>query len=218
MTRATYGVDETIRAYLLANSPPEHPLLAELREITATMTRSRMQISPEQGHFLAFLVRLIGARRVLEVGTYTGYSSLCMALAMPSDGRIVACDKSAEWTDVAQQFWKKAGLADRIELRLGSAVDTLEALVKERQQFDFVFIDANKEDYDAYYESSLRLVRPNGLIAIDNMLREGRVADPSITQLSISAVRDLNAKIAKDERGDRVLITVGDGIMLVRPR
>ena len=119
----------------------------------------------------------------------------------------MACDKSAEWTDVAKQFWKKAGLADRIELRLGSAVETLEALVKERQQFDFVFIDANKEDYDAYYELSLRLVRPNGLIAIDNMLREGRVADPSITQLSISAVRDLNAKIAKDERGDRVLIT-----------
>ena len=155
---------------------------------------------------------------MLEVGTYTGYSSLCMALAMPSDGRIVACDMSAEWTDVAKRFWKKAGLADRIELRLGSAVDTLEALIKERQEFDFVFIDANKEDYDAYYESALRLVRPNGLIAIDNMLREGRVADPSMTQLSISAVRDLNAKIAKDERGDRVLITVGDGMMLVRPR
>lgn len=218
MTRATYGVDETIRAYLLANEPPEHPLLAELREVTATMTRSRMQISPEQGHFLAFLVRLIGARRVLEVGTYTGYSSLCMALALPVDGRIVACDKSAEWTDVAKRFWNKAGLADRIELRLGSAVDTMETLVKERHEFDFVFIDANKEDYDAYYESALRLVPQNGLIAIDNMLREGRVADPSITQLSISAVRDLNAKIAKDERGDRVLITVGDGMMLVRRR
>jgi predicted O-methyltransferase YrrM len=218
MTRATYGLDETIRAYLLANQPPEHPLLAELREVTATMTRSRMQISPEQGHFLAFLVRLIGAHRVLEVGTYTGYSSLCMALAMPPDGRIVACDKSEEWTDVARQFWKKAGLDNRIELRLGRAVDTLEGLIKERQQFDFVFIDANKEDYDAYYEASLRLVRPNGLIAIDNMLREGRVADPSATQLSISAVRDLNAKIAKDERGDRVLITVGDGMMMVRPR
>ena len=218
MTRATYGLDDTIRGYLLANQPPEHPLLAELREVTATMTRSRMQISPEQGHFLAFLVRLIGARRVLEVGTYTGYSSLCMALAMPPDGRIVACDKSEEWTDVARQFWKKAGLADRIELRIGSAVDTLNELIKERQQFDFVFIDANKEDYDAYYEASLRLVRPNGLIAIDNMFREGRVADPSETQLSISAVRDLNAKIAKDERGDRVLITVGDGMMMVRPR
>jgi O-methyltransferase len=218
MTRVTYGLDETVRAYLLANQPPEHPLLAELREVTATMTRSRMQISPEQGHFLAFLIRLTGAHRVLEVGTYTGYSSLCMALAMPSDGRIVACDKSEEWTDVARQFWKKAGLADRIELRIGSAVDTLEALAKEGQQFDFVFIDANKEDYDAYYESSLKLVRPSGLIALDNMLREGRVADPSITELSISAVRDLNAKIAKDERGDRVLITVGDGMVLVRRR
>lgn len=218
MTRATYGLDETIRSYLLANQPGEHPLLAELREVTATMTRSRMQISPEQGHFLAFLVRLIGARRVLEVGTYTGYSSLCMALALPPDGRIVACDKSAEWTDVAKRFWTKAGLADRIDLRLGSAVDTLESLIKERQEFDFVFIDANKEDYDAYYESSLQLVRPNGLIAIDNMLREGRVADPSVTQLSVSAVRDLNAKIAKDERGDRVLLTVGDGMMLVRRR
>jgi len=218
MTRATYGLDETIRAYLVANQPAEHPLLAELRDVTSTMTRSRMQISPEQGHFLAFLIRLIGARRVLEVGTYTGYSSLCMALALPPEGRIVACDKSEEWTDVARRFWGKAGLADRIELRLGSAVDTLEALIAERQEFDFVFIDANKEDYDAYYESSLRLVRPHGLIAIDNMLREGRVADPGVTQLNVSAVRDLNAKIAKDERGDRVLITVGDGIMLVRRR
>ena len=216
MTRATYGLDETIRAYLLANQPREHPLLAELREVTATMTRSRMQISPEQGHFLAFMVRLIGARRVLEVGTYTGYSSLCMALALPPDGRIVACDKSAEWTDVAKRFWGKAGLADRMELRIGSAVDTLEDLVKEKQEFDFAFIDANKEDYDAYYEASLRLVRRGGLIGIDNMLREGRVADPSETQLSVSAVRDLNAKIAKDERGDRVLVTVGDGMMLVR--
>jgi predicted O-methyltransferase YrrM len=218
MTRVTYGIDETIREYLLANQPSEHPLLAELREVTATMTRSRMQISPEQGHFLTFLIRLTGARRVLEVGTYTGYSSLCMALALPPDGRIVACDKSAEWTDVAKRYWSKAGLANMIELRLGSAVETLEALIKERQEFDFVFVDANKEDYDAYYESSLRLVRPGGLIAIDNMLREGRVADPSVTQLSVSAVRDLNAKIAKDERGDRVLLTVGDGMMLVRRR
>jgi O-methyltransferase len=218
MTRVTYGLDETVHAYVVANQPPEHALLAELRGVTATMTRSRMQISPEQGHFLAFLIRLVGARRVLEVGTFTGYSSLCMALAMPADGRIVACDVSKEWTDVARQYWQKAGLADRIELRLGSAVDSLKALIDERQQFDFAFIDANKEDYDAYYESSLRLVRPGGLIAIDNTLREGRVADPSVTQLSVSAVRDLNAKIAKDERGDRVLITVGDGMILVRKR
>jgi O-methyltransferase len=218
MTRVTYGLDETIRAYLLENQPAEHPLLAELRELTATVTRSRMQISPEQGHFLTFLIRLTGACRVLEVGTYTGYSSICMALAMPPDGRIVACDNSAEWTDVAKRFWKKAGLADRIELRLGSALDTFEDLIKERQEFDFVFIDANKEDYDSYYESSLKLVRPNGLIVIDNMLRDGRVADPSETELSITAVRDLSAKIAKDERGDRVLLTVGDGMTLVRRR
>jgi predicted O-methyltransferase YrrM len=218
MTRITYGLDETVHAYVVANQPPEHPLLAQLREVTATMTRSRMQISPEQGHFLAFLIRLTGARRVLEVGTFTGYSSLCMALAMPADGRIVACDVSEEWTNVAREFWKKAGLTDRIELRLGSAVDSLKKLIDERQQFDFVFIDANKEDYDAYYESSLRLVPAGALIAIDNTLREGRVADPSVTQLSVSAVRDLNAKIAKDERGDRVLITVGDGMILVRKR
>src|SRR5262245_53787001 len=131
MSRATYGLDETIRAYLLANQPPEHPLLAELRDVTATMTRSRMQISPEQGHFLAFLIRLVGARRVLEVGTFTGYSSLCMALALPAEGRVVACDNSEEWTNIARQFWKKAGLADKVELRLGPAVDTLNGLIKE---------------------------------------------------------------------------------------
>lgn len=218
MTRVSYGLDESVRAYLLANQPPEHPLLAELREVTATMTRSRMQISPEQGHFLAFLIRLIGARRVLEVGTFTGYSSLCMALALPGDGRIVACDVSAEWTDVAKRFWGKAGLADMFELHLGSAVETLQGLIDKRKEFDFVFIDANKEDYDAYYEASLRLVRPGGLIAIDNTLRDGRVADPDENQPSVAAVRDLNAKIAKDERGDRVLLTVGDGMMLVRRR
>jgi predicted O-methyltransferase YrrM len=218
MTRATYGLDESIRTYLLANQPPEHPLLAELREVTATMTRSRMQISPEQGHFLSFLIRLIGARRVLEVGTFTGYSSLCMAFALPPEGRIVACDVSKEWTDVARQFWAKAGVADKVELRLGVAVETLNALVGEGHQFDFAFIDANKEDYDEYYESSLRMIRQGGLIAIDNTLREGRVADPSETALSITAVRDLNAKIAKDERVDRVLLTVGDGMMLARRR
>jgi predicted O-methyltransferase YrrM len=218
MTRVTYGLDDTIRAYLLANEPPEHPLLAELRDVTATMSRSRMQISPEQGHFLVFLLRLIGAKRVLEVGTFTGYSSLAMALALPPEGRIVACDVSKEWTDVARRYWAKAGVAGKVELRLGSAVDTLQGLIGEGQQFDFAFIDANKEDYDAYYESSLRLIRPGGLIAIDNTLRDGRVADPSETQLSVTAVRDLNAKIAADERGDRVLLPVGDGMMLVRRR
>jgi predicted O-methyltransferase YrrM len=218
MTRATYGLDETIRAYLLANEPPEHPLLAELREVTSTMSRSRMQIAPEQGHFLAFLLRLIDARRVLEVGTFTGYSSLCMALAMPPNGRIVACDSSREWTDVARRFWAQAGVAERVELRLGAAVETMRTLIAERQQFDFAFIDANKEDYDAYYESALQLVRRGGLIAIDNTLRDGRVVNPQETDLSVTTVRDLNAKIAADERGDRVLLPVGDGMTLVRKR
>ena len=130
MTRVSYGLDDTIRAYLLANQPPEHPVLTELRGVTATMTRSRMQISPEQGHFLTFLLRLMQAKRVLEIGTFTGYSSLCMALALPPDGRVVACDSSEEWTDVARGFWVKGGVADKVELRLGAAVDTLKALVK----------------------------------------------------------------------------------------
>ncbi|MCC6889203.1 MAG: class I SAM-dependent methyltransferase [Hyphomicrobiales bacterium] len=220
MTRVSYGLDETIRTYLLANQPAEHPLLAELREATASIGRSRMQISPEQGHFLAFLIKLIGARAVLEVGTFTGYSSLAMALALPADGRILALDNSAEWTDTARRYWQRGGVAERIELRLGAAVDTLRALADEGygERFDFVFIDANKEDYDAYYELSLPLTRRGGLIAIDNALRDGRVADPDETRLSVTAVRDLNAKIARDERVDRVLLPVGDGMMMARRR
>ena len=218
MTRVSYGLDDALRTYLLANQPPENPLLAQLREETARMSRSRMQIAPEQGHFLTFLLRLTEAKQALEIGTFTGYSSLCMALAMPPEGRIVACDSSREWTDVARRYWAKAGVAEKVDLRLGAAVETLHALIAERHEFDFVFIDANKEDYDAYYEASLRLVRRGGLIAIDNALRDGRVADPDETHLSVTAVRDLNAKIAADERGDRVLLTIGDGMMLVRRR
>lgn len=220
MTRVTYGLDQTVLNYILANQPAEHPLLAELRGVTSTMGRARMQISPEQGHFLAFLLRLIAAKTVLEIGTFTGYSALAMALALPDEGRIIACDKSEEWTDVARGFWDRAGVAKKIDLRIGAAVDTLQGLIAEGHgnRFDFAFIDANKEDYDAYYELALRLIRPAGLIAVDNALRGGRVADPEETQLSVSAVRDLNAKIARDERVDRVLLPVGDGMMLVRRR
>jgi O-methyltransferase len=220
MTRVTYGLDDTVRNYLLANQPPEHPLLCELREVTSTMGRARMQISPEQGHFLGFLIRLTAAKNVLEVGTFTGYSALAMALALPDDGRIVALDKSAEWTDVARGFWSRAGVAKKIDLRIGAAAETMQGLIDEKRgdQFDFAFIDANKEDYDAYYELALRLVRPGGLIAVDNALRGGRVADPDETHLSVTAVRDLNAKIARDERVDRVLLPVGDGMMMTRRR
>lgn len=220
MTRVTYGLDEVVRGYLLANQPAENPVLAELRELTATMPRARMQISPEQGHFLQFLIKLIGARTVLEIGTFTGYSSLAMALALPPDGHITACDKSAEWTDIACQHWRKAGVADKIELKIGTAVDTLQALVDQGcgGRYDIAFVDANKEDYDAYYEFSLKLVRPGGLIAVDNALRGGRVADSDETHPSVTVVRDLNAKIARDERVDRVLLPVGDGMMMARRR
>jgi O-methyltransferase len=220
MTRATIGLDDKTYAYLLQQQPPEHPLLVELRALTSVMPRARMQIAPEQGHFLAFLCRTIGARRVLEVGTFTGYSALAMALALPHDGRIVACDVSAEWTAIGRGFWAKAGVADKIELRLGPAVATLQQLEREGAggSFDLAFVDANKEDYDAYYECALRLVRVGGVIALDNVLRGGRVADLRETDRSVAAIRELNTRIASDERVDRVMLPVGDGMTLARRR
>jgi O-methyltransferase len=221
MTRTSFGLDDHLHAYLIANEPPEHPLLGELRAVTAKTTdyKARMQISPEQGHFLVFLGRLIGAARVLEVGTFTGYSSLAMALGLP-EVRIVTCDASAEWTGTARRFWERAGVAPRIELRLGPAVDTLRKLEAEKPaaRFDLAFVDANKEDYDAYYESALRLVRQGGVVTIDNTLRGGKVADPANDHPSVAPVRALNAKIAADERVDRVILPIGDGMTLVRKR
>lgn len=219
-TRRSLALDPPLHAYLLANEPPEHPLLAELREVTAKSTgfKARMQISPEQGHFLVFLGRLIGARRVLEIGTFTGYSSLSVGLGLP-EVRIVTCDASAEWTAVARRFWERAGVADRIELRLGPAVETLRRLAAEQASgFDMAFVDANKEDYDAYYEGALALVRQGGLVLVDNTLRAGRVADLSDNHPSVAPVRALNAKIAADERVDRVMLPVSDGMTLARKR
>jgi O-methyltransferase len=221
MTRTSFGLDDHLHAYLIANEPPEHPLLGELRAVTAKTTdyKARMQISPEQGHLLVFLGRLIAAARVLEIGTFTGYSSLAMALGLP-DVRIIACDASAEWTATARRFWERAGVAGRIELRLGPAVETLRKLEAEKHAagFDLAFIDANKEDYDAYYESALRLVRRGGVITIDNTLRGGKVADLANDHPSVAPVRALNAKIAADERVDRVILPIGDGMTLVRKR
>jgi O-methyltransferase len=222
MTQATFGLDDRVYDYLLASEPPEHPLLAELRDLTVRVAkvRARMQIAPEQGHFLTFLARMIDARRVLEIGTFTGYSSLAMALALPPDGRIVTLDVSEEWTAIARRYWERAGIASKIELRLGAAVDTLRKLETEgfARHFDFAFVDANKEDYDAYYEGALALVRPGGVVAVDNTLRAGDVADPNNNEPEIAAVRALNAKIAADERVDRVILPVGDGMTLVRRR
>jgi O-methyltransferase len=213
------ALDQRLHAYLLANEPPEHEELRKLRERTATMQVARMQIAPEQGHFLGFLARLIGARRTLELGTFTGYSALAMALALPEKGRVVTCDINVEWVNIGRPYWGRAGVADKIEVMIGQALDTLKRLESEEAgQFDLAFIDADKAQYDSYYESALRLVRPGGLIVLDNMLQRGRVADPNESDVDAGAVRKLNAKIAGDERVDRVLLPFGDGMTLARCR
>ncbi len=220
MSRVSIGLDEGLNDYLVRNQAPEHPVLAKLRAYTAKMPNSGMQIAPEQGQLLAFLARAVEARQTLEIGTFTGYSALTIALGLPADGKLVACDVSDEWTSVARTYWQEAGVADRIELRLGPAIETLAALEKEgaADRFDFAFIDADKTGYDAYYEAVLRLVRPGGIIAFDNMLQNGDVADPKAHGPSVEAIRALNAKIAADERVDRVLVPVGDGMTFVRRR
>ena len=220
MTRASISLDQSLLDYINRCCPPEHAELARLRVATRDMPRGRMQVAPEQGHFLAFMVKLTGARRVLELGTFTGYSSLAMALAMPADGHLVTLDASEEWTRMAVAAWKAAGVDGKITLRLGPGLETLDRIEKEggAGTFDVAFIDANKEDYDGYYESCLRLVRPGGLIMLDNMFRDGRVTDPSVTDPSVTTIQALNARVARDERVDRVLVPVGDGVFLVRKR
>ena len=212
------GLDDTLRAYLISDGMREHPVLTRLREETQRMQRASMQVAPEEGALLAMLVRLLDARRVLEIGTFTGYSSTAMALAMGEGGRIVCCDLSTDWTDIARRAWTDAGVADRIDLRIGPALDTVDALLDEGAEsgFDLAFIDADKPSYDAYYEGCLRLVRTGGVIAIDNTLWSGRVADPSVHDESTDAIRALNAKIAADERVEPVIVPVGDGLTLAR--
>ena len=213
-------MDERLYAYLLAHEPPEHEELRALREHTQDMPDGRMQITPEQGDLLALLARLMTARRTLEIGTFTGYSTLAVALALPSDGEIVACDINSEWAMIGQPFWNRAGVADKIDLRIAPALATLTDLEchNGRSAFDFAFIDADKTGYDAYYEHVLRLVRPGGLIVLDNMLRRGRVADPNEADADTLALRELNVKIAGDERVDRVLLPIATGMTLARRR
>jgi predicted O-methyltransferase YrrM len=198
----------------------ETPLQRRLREETAALPRARMQIGPDLGALLTLLVRLIGARRALEVGTFTGYSSLAVASALPADGRLVACDVSEEWTRVARRYWEEAGVAGRVELRLGPALETLAALLREgaAESFDFAFLDADKREYDGYYEACLKLVRPGGLLAIDNVLWSGAVADPAANDDETRAIRALNEKVRADARVGASLLTVGDGVTLVRKR
>jgi len=220
MSNASIGLDETLHAYLVSVGVREPEVLRALRERTRALPRHGMQIAPEQGALLALLVRLMGARRCLEVGTFTGYSSTSIALALPEDGHLLCCDVSREWTDVARQTWESAGVAGRIELRLGPALETLDALLADGAAgtFDLAFIDADKPSYDGYVERALRLVRPGGLIAIDNVLWSGRVADPAATDESTEVIRALNAKLAADERVDLAIVPIGDGLTLLRVR
>ena len=218
MSRGSIGLSPELNDYIVKAHTPEHPVLRKLRQKTGRMPMGGMQIAPEQGQFLAFLVRLIGARRTLEIGTFTGYSALAVALALPENGRIVACDVSEEWTAIARKHWEEAGVEKKIALRPDPALETLSALETEGKpgRFDFAFIDAHKPEYDAYYEACLRLVRVGGLIALDNMLQGGRVADRGDRSAGAVAIRALNARIAKDDRVDAVLLPVGDGLTLAR--
>lgn len=216
MTRQTICITDEIYEYLLAVSLREPDLLKRLREETATYANREMQISPEQGQFMQFLVRLMGASKLLEIGVFTGYSSLWMALALPPDGRLVACDVNEQYTAVARRYWKEAGVDRKIDLRLAPARETLERLISEGNEgaFDFAFIDADKEQEYEYYEQCLKLVRTGGLIAIDNVLWDGQVADPDDHDPDTKAIREFNARIKDDERIALSLVPIADGLTL----
>ena len=211
---------DAVEEYVCEQMSRETSVARRLREETAPLPNSSMQIGPDQGALMAMLVRLTGGRRALEIGTFTGYSALAVASALPDDGELVCCDISEEWTAIGRRYWNQAGLAKKVQLRLGPALDTLAALLEESGpgSFDFAFIDADKLNYDAYYEACLGLVRGGGLILLDNMLWRGQVADPEMKDPETEALRRLNKKIYEDDRVEPSLLTVGDGVMLARKR
>lgn len=220
MTRSPSFDLQTIHPYLLDVSLRDEPLLKALREETARDPMARMQIAPEQGQFLALLVKLMNARKIIEVGTFTGYSSLCMARALNADGYMLCCDLDPHWTDIARRYWQKAKVDQLIDLRLAPAVETLQASLQEGNgnSFDLAFIDADKSNYQRYYELCLQLIKPNGVIVFDNTLWDGKVADPSVNDEDTCALRALNKSLLSDERVDISLIPMADGITLARKR
>jgi caffeoyl-CoA O-methyltransferase len=220
MSNRTISLTDSLHEYLLRVSLREPEVLRDLRAETARLAQRSMQIAPEQGQFMALLARLVGARRCLEVGVFTGYSSLAVALALPDGGSIVACDVSEEWTSIARRYWQRAGVADRIDLRLAPALQTLDSLLADGEagQYDLAFIDADKAGYGDYYERVLQLLRPGGLVVIDNTLWSGRVADPGVTDADTVALRQLNQRLLGDERVDLSLVPIGDGLTLARKR
>jgi len=219
MARRSLELDDRLYEYLLQFGARESELLKELRSETAKLPAAGMQIGPDQGAFMAMLVELTGAKLALEVGTFTGYSSLCIAGALPADGKLICCDVSEEYTTIARNYWRRAGLESKIELRLGPALATLDALIETgAPAFDFAFIDADKTNYANYYERALQLLRPGGLIAIDNVLWGGAVADPADNDADTKAIRALNEKVRNDERVSLSLVPIGDGVTLARKR
>ena len=220
MSNRTIAITESIYQYLCDHSLREDPILKDLRDHTYDMEERAMQIAPEQGQFMKMLVKLIGAKNTIEVGVFTGYSSLAIALALPEDGRIVACDVNPQYTSVAEKFWVSAGVREKIDLRIGPAKDTLLELINAdlTGTFDFAFIDADKINYDHYYELCLQLIRPGGLITVDNVLWGGAVSDDTINDVDTNSIRALNDKLHQDERIDLSLVPVGDGLTLAMKR
>lgn len=219
MSARTIPIDDALYTYLLSVSLRETDTLRRLRNETAAMPESHLQISPEQGQFIGLLVRLMSAKRIVEIGTFTGYSALVMADTIPPDGLIVACDVSEQWTATARRYWAEAGVADRIQLRLAPALKTLDELLAiEEGSFDLIFIDADKENYLNYYERALKLLRSGGLVIVDNVLWGGSVTDQAKQDLNTRAIRAFNDALRADERVDLSLVPIGDGLTLARKR
>ena len=220
MSDSTINLTSKVYSYLKNNSLREPEILKKLRDETHKTFQERMQISPEQGQFMRLLIEILSAKKTLDIGTFTGYSALAVALSLPEDGKIIACDTNAEWTNMAQQFWKEAEVLHKIDLKLGPALKTLDTLLAdgEKNTFDFAFIDADKQNYISYYERSLALLRTGGLIAIDNVLWGGQVADPAIHDSDTVIIRELNAKILMDDRVTVSMLPIGDGLTLARKR
>lgn len=220
MSANTLNLTPIVYAYYQKHTLREHEVLHKLREQTHKMSMGHMQISPEQGQFMALLIELIGARKTLDIGTFTGYSALCVAVALPENGKVITCDKNTEWTKLAKRYWEMAGMTEKIDLRLAPALDTLQALVEvgEAGTFDFVFIDADKMNYLHYYEYALQLLRPGGVVAIDNVLWGGDVADPAVQDENTAMIRKVNEMVLADERVTMSMLPIGDGLTLARKR
>ena len=220
MSRRSLGLSDALHAYLLRTGVREPPLLSRLREETARDPMARMQIAPEQGRFMELLVSILGTRRAIEVGTFTGYSALWIARALPPDGLLVCCDISETWTRVARRYWAEAGLDDRIRLHLAPALETLDGLLAQGEagSFDFAFIDADKKGYAAYFERCLRLLRPGGVVAVDNVFWDGAVVDETAADEDTQAIRAFNERLAADDRVALSVVPVGDGLALARKR